>query len=300
MLRISLQTLRARRGSLAGAFVAIFLAVSSPTPPACSWRERSAPPAPAVLRPPTRSCAPIPPSPSGAAIPSRSTSSPARACRPRPLPAPRRCPAWPPPSVTCRSRSAPRCARPASSALQGHGWASAALTPYRLTSGHAPSGPRDVVVDSRLHARLGATLHITAPGGEGTYRVSGIARGAANRDRGQAAVFFSGATADTLSGAPGRVNAVGIIAKPGASLAGLRPPGRRRARPRPRGRRRRGRPAGVRPRGDGRDLRHAWAASPASSRCSWSPGRSRSRSPSGARRPRCCARSAPRRARSAA
>ena len=68
---------------------------------------------------------------------------------------------------------------------------------------------------------LGATLHITAPGGEGAYRVSGIARGAANRDRGQAAVFFPRATADTLSGAPGRVNAVGIIAKPGASLAGL-------------------------------------------------------------------------------
>ena len=109
--------------------------------------------------------------------------------------------------------------------LQGHGWASAALTPYRLTSGHAPSGPRDVVLDSRLHARVGATVHITAPGGEGAYRVSGIARGTANRDRGQAAVFFAATTADRLSGTPGRVNAVGIIAQPGASLAGLDRPG---------------------------------------------------------------------------
>ena len=108
---------------------------------------------------------------------------------------------------------------------QGHGWASAALTPYRLVSGHAPSGSRDVVVDSRLHARLGTRLHLTAPGGEGTYRVSGIARGTANQDRGQTAVFFSAATADALSGAPGRVNAVGVIAKPGAKLAGLGGPG---------------------------------------------------------------------------
>ena len=31
--------------------------------------------------------------------------------------------------------------------LQGHGWSSARLTPYRLSDGHAPERPRDVVAD---------------------------------------------------------------------------------------------------------------------------------------------------------
>ena len=61
--------------------------------------------------------------------------------------------------------------------MQGHGWPSAALTPYRLTAGRAPSGPRDVVADARLGARVGASLRIVTPGGEATYRVSGLAVG---------------------------------------------------------------------------------------------------------------------------
>ena len=187
--------------------------------PVCSWPERSAPPAPAVLPPPTRSSAPTRPSPSGAAIPSRSTSSPARACRPRPSPA----------SPKARGVAARRRRRRRSpsargtlardrapSDCSGHGWASAALTPYRLVAGHAPSG------SARRRRRLasaccalGARLHVTAPGGEGTYRVTGIARGPPTSDRGQTAVFFAGRDRRrAVRRTPARVNAVGVIAEP--------------------------------------------------------------------------------------
>ena len=39
MLRISWQTLRARRATLAGAFIAIWLAVTLAYATGCSWRE---------------------------------------------------------------------------------------------------------------------------------------------------------------------------------------------------------------------------------------------------------------------
>src|SRR3954447_9263525 len=219
MLRISLQTLRARRGSLAGAFVAIFLAVmlaygtgllmagalSAPGPRRLAAADAVARADPSVTigssDPEQVDLPPAPRLPAEAVARAAKTRGVAEAIGDLSF------------AVRAGDLRAPR--------LQGHGWASAALTPYRLTSGHAPSGPRDVVVDSRLAARLGARLYITAPGGEGTYRVAGIARGSANQDRGQAALFFTGATADTLSGTPGRVNAVGVIAKPGARLAGL-------------------------------------------------------------------------------
>src|ERR671937_2292005 len=37
----------------------------------------------------------------------------------------------------------------------GHGWSSAALTPYRLTGGHAPPPATDIVVDAQLALHLG-------------------------------------------------------------------------------------------------------------------------------------------------
>ena len=96
--------------------------------------------------------------------------------------------------------------------VTGHGWPSAALTPYALQAGRAPAGPRDVVADARLGVPVGAALRVAAPGGEARVRVSGLADGRASRDRGQAALFFAPAVAERLSGAPGQVNAVGVIA----------------------------------------------------------------------------------------
>jgi hypothetical protein len=95
---------------------------------------------------------------------------------------------------------------------------------------------RDVVVDARLRLRVGQTVRLVIPGGDGAFRVTGVADGRANRDRGQAAVFFADRTAAALSGTPGHVNAVGIVASPGTSSDALRTPAgghgprRRRAR----------------------------------------------------------------------
>src|SRR4051794_19472789 len=223
MLRISLQTLRARRGSLAGAFVAIFLAVmlayatgllmagalSAPGPGRLAAADavvRADPTVTVGSRDPERvDVHPGPRLPAGAVSRAAKVRGVAAAI-----------------GDVSFAVGVPAAHARGTDRLQGHGWASAALTPYRLTAGHAPIGPRDVVADSRLHVRAGATLHVTAPGGEGEYRVAGVARGEANRDRGQAALFFAPAVADRLSGAPGKVNAVGIVAEPGVSPAALR------------------------------------------------------------------------------
>lgn len=50
----------------------------------------------------------------------------------------------------------------------GRSWESAALTPYRLTDGHAPRTPTEVVVDSALAAAVGSK-----PGSHVTLQVDG-------------------------------------------------------------------------------------------------------------------------------
>ncbi|MDQ0960306.1 hypothetical protein QFZ66_004184 [Streptomyces sp. B4I13] len=61
----------------------------------------------------------------------------------------------------------------------GHAWESAALTPYRLTAGTAPTAATDVVVDRHLaeRARLepGDRLTVQSTKAPRSYRVSGIA-----------------------------------------------------------------------------------------------------------------------------
>jgi putative ABC transport system permease protein len=105
--------------------------------------------------------------------------------------------------------------------LRGHGWASAALTPFRLTAGRPPAGPREVVADAGLGVHVGDALRVVAPGGDGAYRVVGVAA-AADADL-ESPLFFSAPTAGRLSGAPGSVNAIGIIGP--ASADALRAPG---------------------------------------------------------------------------
>ena len=207
------------------------------------------------------------------------------------------------PSATSRSPSGSSLRGSGVERVQGHGWPSAALTPYRLTSGAR------ALRAARRRRRLAprrpgrASLRLTAPGGEGTYRVSGVARGAANQDRGQAAVFFTGrrrrharrarrAASTRSASSPGRLAAALHErlerSRPSrCSTAPTRPTPTRATRTRA--------TASRWSRSSAR-----WAASPASSRCSSSPARSRSRSPSAAARPPSCGRSGRPRARSAA
>src|SRR3954452_22117350 len=226
MLRISLQTLRARWGTFAGAFVAIWLGVTLAAATGLLMAAALGPPGAgrfaatgAVVRAdPTITVGhgedaegidviPGPRIASTTVAHVAAVPGVARAVGDVAFPAG----AW-------NDRGQPvRADR-----LLGHGWDSAALTPYHLTAGRAPSRPRDVVADVRLGTRVGATLRIVGPAGDARYRVSGLADARGVGDQRQAAVFFTPAVAAALAGAPASVNAVGAIAEPGTSAAALR------------------------------------------------------------------------------
>ena len=186
MLRISWQTLRARRATLAGAFAAVWLAVTLAYATGLLMTgalERAGPgrfaAADAVVRAdPTVHARPRRgrrgrrrrPGAAPAALGGRSRrGGPRRRARRRRRRVPRR-------------RRA-RWARATAPTLRGHGWDSAALTPYRLTAGRAPARARDVVADARLGVRAGTTLRIATPAGAGTLPRDRRRRRAAERPR---------------------------------------------------------------------------------------------------------------------
>src|SRR4051794_7469181 len=239
MLRISLQTLRARRGSLAGAFVAIWLAVTLACATGLLMAGALGAPgagrlsaADAVLRAdPTVTtgrgedaedldAVPAPRLPAATVERAASVPGVARAIGDIAFAAG----AW---DAGGRHLDAARAER-----LVGHGWDSAALTPFRLAAGRAPRGPRGVLADAPPGPRGGATLRIVTPSGDARYRVSGLADSAGAGDESQTAVFFTPAAAAKLSGAAGRVNAVGVVAERGLSSAALRERLRERLGPR--------------------------------------------------------------------
>ena len=106
------------------------------------------------------------------------------------------------------------------SASVGHGWESAALTPYLLTSGGPPTRRSDIVVDTRLAAEgrlhVGDRLRILSLDGPATFTVSGIAGTPSAEVPDQGAVFFRTDVAAVLSGHGDRVDLLGVITRPGA------------------------------------------------------------------------------------
>src|SRR2546423_5039016 len=108
----------------------------------------------------------------------------------------------------------------------GHGWSSAALTPYRMVAGDRPGADDEIVVDARLAAAAGDALRpgrqadVVVGGTPRRYRVSGVAEADHLSGR-PAVVFFTDARASALAPVPGRVAAIGVIAAPGADRATL-------------------------------------------------------------------------------
>ncbi|HEX7659530.1 MAG TPA: FtsX-like permease family protein [Pseudonocardiaceae bacterium] len=118
---------------------------------------------------------------------------------------------------------------PGAETCYGHNWTAAELTPYTLVRGVAPAGADQVVLDSALAAASGASvgsaITVTADGDTRTFTVVGIARDSTATDRAgqpsRSAMFFSSAEAQLLAGTGGRVDAIGVLPAPGASVPAL-------------------------------------------------------------------------------
>jgi putative ABC transport system permease protein len=110
-------------------------------------------------------------------------------------------------------------AAPDGDAVRGHGWRSAALTPYSLAVGRAPRAVDEVVLDATLAARggvaVGENVRITSTDGTESYTVAGLARTPPGRAW-LGAVFMTDARATSLAVDPARVEALGVLLEPGA------------------------------------------------------------------------------------
>ncbi|MEV4767727.1 ABC transporter permease [Micromonospora humida] len=108
-------------------------------------------------------------------------------------------------------------------AATGHGWSSTAITPYQLTKGARPTRDTEVALDERLAASVtpGDEVPVLVNGSARTYRVSGFVRHAGPRPdpHAPAAVFFTDAHAAVIHPRLGQVDAVAVLAEPGAAAA---------------------------------------------------------------------------------
>ncbi|MFJ5208910.1 FtsX-like permease family protein [Streptomyces nigra] len=108
--------------------------------------------------------------------------------------------------------------------VTGHGWSSTPLAPYRLVAGAPPRSDADIAVDSRLadaaRLRVGDRTEIVTRGRTLAVRISGIVEAPAARGSGSA-LFFTDARAARLDPRPGRFDAIGVLAEPGADTAAV-------------------------------------------------------------------------------
>src|SRR3954467_11666459 len=100
-----------------------------------------------------------------------------------------------------------------------HGWASAPLTPYVLSAGRPPARPGEVVAGYRTAPGARLSLASTEPARKVT--VVGVARPRRPVSQ-QTAIFLTDAEAERLGGHPGRVDAIGVLAGPGFDASRLR------------------------------------------------------------------------------
>ena len=108
--------------------------------------------------------------------------------------------------------------------FQAHGWASAALTPFRLASGHAPVTASQIVLGSGVAAstglRIGSAVRLAGQDLP-PFTVVGVAEAARANPAGDWTVFLSDSQAAALYGHPGQADLIGIVARPGVSAATL-------------------------------------------------------------------------------
>ncbi|MEU4294356.1 FtsX-like permease family protein [Kribbella sp. NPDC026596] len=98
------------------------------------------------------------------------------------------------------------------SVAEGHNWSSAALAPYKLTSGHAPRAGQVVMPG----AKVGSRVTFLIDGEPSTFTVSGSATGPTGH------AFFSDREAAELAGNPARFADVGVLVAPGTNVDDLK------------------------------------------------------------------------------
>ncbi|HEV7887647.1 MAG TPA: FtsX-like permease family protein [Acidimicrobiales bacterium] len=96
------------------------------------------------------------------------------------------------------------------------------LNPFRLSSGHAPDGPTEVVIDrgsaKKGHFKAGDKIKVLTKGPTREFTVAGIARfGDADSPLGASIASFDLATAQQVIGEPGTVDQVVAVADSGLS-----------------------------------------------------------------------------------
>jgi putative ABC transport system permease protein len=108
----------------------------------------------------------------------------------------------------------------------GHGWRSAALTPYRLGRGGAPTAPGDIVLDADLVRaggfRVGDRVRVVSPSAADTFRLAGVAAASRAQQERQSSVFVTDSRAQELSGLGAGFNAIAVRAERGVDGAQLR------------------------------------------------------------------------------
>jgi putative ABC transport system permease protein len=102
----------------------------------------------------------------------------------------------------------------------GHGWSSAQLGPLIIADGRPPRSADEVVLDRGLAAtagvEVGGDIQVAVGSTPATYRVVGVLGPPPSVDElRQAALFFTDGEAARLSGRPDSVAAIGVLADPG-------------------------------------------------------------------------------------
>lgn len=97
----------------------------------------------------------------------------------------------------------------------GHGWSSAALAGLALAEGRAPRTASEVVLAGVGSAQVGDGLRIATASGLDELTVVGVA---APRAGSEPAAYFRDDVAERLSGTGSRVELIGIVLQPGASV----------------------------------------------------------------------------------
>jgi putative ABC transport system permease protein len=108
--------------------------------------------------------------------------------------------------------------------VTGHGWPSAALTPFRLVTGAAPATSGQIVIGAGLARSFGLHLgsEVWLAGRDlPALRVVGVTADGRDGEASATSVFFAAAQAAALYGHPGQADLVGVTGASGAAPAAL-------------------------------------------------------------------------------